>query len=213
MYNYSNINNSILAINNENISINNISISNSGMNFELVIGDERKNIVTSLIGIHFIEDILLAVTLAYNLGMSIQDIARGIMLVEAIPHRFEVSINDGVTIIDDSYNANIVGAKHAIDTLSCFEGRKIVATQGIVEGGKSEKALNVELGKYMAQKIDIVVLIGSRGKYINNGLLSGNFNKQSIISVRTLADAERIFSALLKPHDNLLIMNDLPDNY
>ena len=44
-----------------------------------------------------------------------------------------------VTVIDDSYNVNPVGASVALESLRLFEGaRKIVYTSGMVELGEKE---------------------------------------------------------------------------
>ena len=46
---------------------------------------------------------------------------------------------DGYKIIDDSFNANEVGFKNAIDILSFMKEEKIVITPGIIEQGKNSE--------------------------------------------------------------------------
>ena len=212
MYNYTSSTNKILTHNNE-YNVADIVMDESGTTFDLCIHGDSLRCHTCLYGKHNIDNILMASTLAYNLGMTIDEIASGIGDIRAIPHRFEVTSVGDMVVIDDSYNANIRGIEAGLDALKCFDGRKIVATQGIVEGGRDEKSLNINVGSLIANVADIAILIGRERRYIESGLEGTDFNMNNVFSVRTLDEAERIFSALLRRGDVLYITNDLPDNY
>jgi UDP-N-acetylmuramoyl-tripeptide--D-alanyl-D-alanine ligase len=94
-----------------------------------------------------------------------------------------------------------------------FSGRKIVATQGIVEMGAEQSRVNFELGESIAKCADIAILIGVNREDIRLGMLSGNFCDKNIYLVEHLDNAKELFSAMLKKGDVLLLQNDLPDNY
>ena len=129
-------------------------------------------------------------------------------------HRLQtIELPSGITIIDDSYNSNESGAKLALQTLNMFSGRKIVATQGIVEMGAEQSRVNFELGESIAKCADIAILIGINREDIRLGMLSGNFCDKNIYLVEHLDNAKELFSAMLKKGDVLLLQNDLPDNY
>ncbi|MEG1608837.1 MAG: UDP-N-acetylmuramoyl-tripeptide--D-alanyl-D-alanine ligase, partial [Clostridia bacterium] len=130
----------------------------NGSKFDLIVDGEKLQCNTVLLGIHNIQNILMAVVVAKKLGLSNTEIKLAIENIKKIPHRLELQkASNGITIIDDSYNSNVVGAKIGIDCLKMFGGRKIVATQGLVELGENEANLNKELGAYMANVADIVV--------------------------------------------------------
>ena len=136
------------------------------------------------------------------------------MLFRSIEHRLQtIELPSGITIIDDSYNSNESGAKLALQTLNMFIGRKIVATQGIVEMGAEQSRVNFELGESIAKCADIAILIGVNREDIRLGMLSGNFCDKNIYLVEHLDNAKELFSAMLKKGDVLLLQNDLPDNY
>ena len=114
-----------------------------------------------MIGKHNLNNILLCVALATELGLNIVQISKGINMLTPIEHRLQtIELPSGITIIDDSYNSNEEGAKLALETLKLFKGRKIVATQGLVEMGAGQEKANFELGESIASVADIAILIG-----------------------------------------------------
>ncbi|MDE7191206.1 MAG: UDP-N-acetylmuramoyl-tripeptide--D-alanyl-D-alanine ligase [Clostridia bacterium] len=185
-----------------------------GLKFVLHIGEERSNCSCKLIGRHNIENILLCVQLCVDLGLNIVQIAEGISQVSPVEHRLQtIELPTGITIIDDSYNSNEEGAKLAIETLNMFKGRKIVATQGIVEMGSEQQRVNFGLGESIAKVADIAILIGVNREDIRLGMISENFCDKNIYLVEHLDNAKELFSAILTRGDVLLLQNDLPDNY
>ncbi|MDE6276375.1 MAG: UDP-N-acetylmuramoyl-tripeptide--D-alanyl-D-alanine ligase [Clostridia bacterium] len=198
----------------QNIFVSDVECDSGGLKFILHIGDEQKACASKLIGRHNLQNILLCVTLAVELGLNIVQIADGIAQITPIEHRLQtIELPTGITIIDDSYNSNEEGAKIAIETLAMFKGRKIVATQGIVEMGDRQQKVNFELGESIAKVADLAIIIGINREDIRLGMLSGNFCDKNIYLVEHLDNAKELFSAMLRKGDVLLLQNDLPDNY
>jgi len=199
---------------NNEIRYGGVQLSENGSCFVLHLDDGDLVIKTSLLGKHNIANLALAAAAAYKLGAKREDIESAIAEIEAVPHRLSKIYSGGITIIDDSFNSNSVGARCALDVLSLFGGRKIVVTPGLVELGKDEEEENFNLGKDMAAKCDIAILIGfKRSKPIKEGLISGGFEPSNIYIYDTLFDAQKNFQSLFKAGDTVLILNDLPDNY
>lgn len=196
------------------ISADNIECDSAGLKFTLKIGKDKKDCVCKLIGKHNLNNILLCVAVAVKLGLNIVQIAKGIANLTPIEHRLQtIELASGITIIDDSYNSNEEGAKLALEALKLFKGRKIVATQGLVEMGSGQEKSNFELGECIARVADIAILIGINKENIRLGMLSEGYCDKNIYLVTHLDDAKDIFSAMLKKGDVLLLQNDLPDNY
>lgn len=196
------------------ISISDAECVNDGLKFRLNIGKDSAVCESKLIGRHNLTNILMSVQMAVSLGLNIVQIAKGISQIAPIEHRLQtIKLPTGITIIDDSYNSNESGAKIAIETLAMFKGRKIVATQGIVEMGAEQERVNFELGESIAKVADVAILIGINKENIRLGMLSGNFCDRNIYLVEHLDNAKELFGAMLKSGDVLLLQNDLPDNY
>lgn len=200
---------------NLDLYIKDISLSDRGCTFTLCTKNDSIECTTKLLGEHNALNILGCAAIAYELGLSLEEISRGIAKIEAIPHRLELMINpNGSTILDDSFNSNPNGTKVALKVLSKFNGSKIIVTPGMVELGNEEYELNKEFGKNIAKVADIAILVGkNRTKAIQEGLHESQFNESNIHVVGTLNDATQVLGKVIKPGDVVLFENDLPDNY
>lgn len=184
-----------------------------GTSFDLVLGGERAHVETPLLGRHAAEDLALAAALAYELGMSVSEIAARIPALGPVPHRLERMDRRGLVILDDSYNSNVAGAKDAVDTLKLFGGRKCAVTPGLVELGELEEAENERLGARLAG-LDLVILVGeTRVLAVRRGYLQAGGKEEALRVVPTLEKAQKILGEELAAGDAVLFLNDLPDKY
>ena len=193
-----------------------IKADDEGLKFTMKLRDEEVNCKTKILGEHNIENILVASSVAYDLGVPAKKIAQAISKLEPASHRLELSkAENGVTIIDDSFNANIIGTKNALKTLSYFENkRKVIVTPGLVELGDMEAEVNEQFGKDIAKVCDLVIIVNKNNRdAIKSGLISQNYPQENIYAVDTLAEATNLFSSVLRRGDVVLLENDLPDNY
>ncbi len=182
--------------------------------FTLVLGGKEIFVRTKLLGVHNAENISLAARLAYELGVSAEEIADGIKELMPVPHRLQLLENGGRYILDDAYNANEKGAKEAIAALSRFDGKKWLITPGIVECGVLEEAVNERLGEEIAKaEVDRVILVGETlVGAVKNGYLKAGGDAEKLTVVKTLALAQEELTGL-NAGDCVLFLNDLPDAY
>lgn len=184
--------------------------------FTLRLGEEKIEVCTKLLGNAAAENIALAATLAYEaLGLSAEEIARGIAKVQPVPHRLQLLENGGVYILDDGYNCNPRGAKEAVAALARFTGRKCIVTPGIVECGVLEERLNGELGKEIAEAdLTKVILVGDTlVGAVKTGYINAGGDGERLTVVKTLAQAQEVLAEWLAAGDCVLFLNDLPDVY
>lgn len=81
---------------------------------------------------------------------------------------------NGVTVIDDCYNANPMSMKASLEVLSHATGRKVAILGNMFELGAKELELHREVGETAGQlKIDLVITIGELAKEIHKGALAG----------------------------------------
>ena len=170
---------------------------------------------TRLLGEHSIANLLLCCTAARVLGMTLSEIAQGVARCQPVEHRLElISGGAGVSIIDDAFNANPVGAQAALRVLKNFPGRRIVITPGMVELGGEEAAFNRSFGEQMADSVDVAILVGKKHTQpIVDGLLAKGFPQEKIHVVSSLDESTRVLHAMMRSGDVVLYENDLPDNY
>lgn len=192
------------------IYANDINIKNFLTEFNLHVFNKTYKVKTSLLGAHNVLNIVLCTALSLRLGVKIRKIVSAIRSLKFTPHRLEL-IKSRINIFDDSYNCSLDSAKASIDVLSKMKNKKMVVTPGIIEGGKTEYDLNFQLGK-MLHIFDFVIIIGEHNKRaITDGLKSIK-KTSNIFYCRDLKGAKKYFS-MLNDGENLLLLNDLPDDY
>lgn len=194
-----------------------VEVSERGSTF--TIKDKKGNSIrctTKLLGKHNIYNILAGVCVALAMGLNFQEIKRGIEKIKPIPHRLNIiNPGTGITIIDDAFNSNPMGAKAALEVLSQFQGgRKIIVTPGMVELGTMEEDANREFGMNIGKVCDFVILVGEKRTIpIYEGLMEVGYNKDNIFVVNSLDEATKVIQKIAAPKDVILFENDLPDNY
>lgn len=196
---------------NDSLVAKNITVGCSGSAFTLVFPDKTEaECSTALLGKHNISNILVAAAAAYKLGLSIEQIVRGIGKIKPIEHRLQIVKQKPITIIDDAFNSSPNGASAALDVLKSFLGRRIIITPGFVELGDKLDYYHFELGKKIAECADIAILVGKkRTEKIVEGI--GDF--KNIYVVSSLFEATDLLGKLAQAGDVVLFENDLPDNF
>ncbi|NLC88257.1 MAG: UDP-N-acetylmuramoyl-tripeptide--D-alanyl-D-alanine ligase [Clostridiaceae bacterium] len=195
----------------------NMKITEDGAVFDVHTTDEEiTEIKTKLLGEHNIVNIVAAISVAKELGLSKEQIKTGIRFLKPIPHRLELKRNpNGLTIIDDAYNSNIQGAQKALETLKLFnEKNRILVTPGIVDLGEYAEEYNTKLGEKAAECSDFVILVGEKqAKPIYTGLKNKNYPENKIFIAKDLQEAIKKWGEFPIKETVILLENDLPDNY
>ena len=194
-------------------AVKDVASGENGTSFTLVTGEGEVRIETKLLGRHTAKNIALAAALALRLGVSGEQIAAACRDLDYVPHRLQVIKNGAVTVLDDSYNANPVGAADAVEGLKSFSGWKIVVTPGLVELGILQSEENEEFGKILVG-LDEVVLVGDTlVGAVKSGYLSGGGDEEKVHVYPTLQAAQAALPSLIGAGGTVLFLNDLPDIY
>lgn len=111
----------------------------SGSSFDLTIdglGTKRTSI--SIVGRHMISNALLAAGAGYVLGLSLDEISAGLTNAKLTSGRLRRYLSHGLTVIDDTYNANPESVIAALETLASLpgSGRRIAALGMMAELGE-----------------------------------------------------------------------------
>jgi UDP-N-acetylmuramoyl-tripeptide--D-alanyl-D-alanine ligase len=100
-----------------------------------VCGDETQ-IQLKVPGRHNIANAVAASAAAKALDIPLLDITRGLNAFAGVSGRMTIKQGiKGIRLIDDTYNANLSSVKAAIDSLSCFEGKRVVVLGELSEVG------------------------------------------------------------------------------
>ncbi len=104
----------------------------------------------------------LAVAAGAELGITMEEAARGLAKTQLTDKRLTVRGKNGIKIIDDTYNASPDSMKAAIDVLVKTRGIRSVAVLGdMFELGEDSKKQHEMVGRYAADRnVELLVAIG-----------------------------------------------------
>lgn len=176
----------------------------------------EQRIAIPLLGQHNILNVSAAIAVVHLLGLPVDEAARDALRLEPTPHRLQlIPSPGGMTIIDDSYNANPVGVHNGLEVLRQMRGRnKILVTPGLVELGAVEEAENRRFGEHAAVVCDHVILVGARQTQpIAEGLRASGLPIERTHVVESLDEVTATLARIAGPGDVALFANDLPDTY
>ncbi|MFZ4542451.1 MAG: Mur ligase family protein [Saprospiraceae bacterium] len=202
---------------NADYSARNIQYTPGGMTFEFLHkGNLLFPLETKLLGDHNVSNIIAACAVASELGVEPGKIAFAVRNLQAVQHRLEVKkFSNGLTIIDDAFNSNPMGAAMAVDVLGKISGnKKIIVTPGMIELGELEFEANKTFGKQIAAVCDFTILVGPKQTApIQEGLREASYPENKLFIAKNLTEAIAKVNEIATSGDVVLYENDLPDTY
>lgn len=153
-------------------------------------------------------------TIAQQMKIPLPTIKKRLATFKAPSHRLQIQKIGSLTILDDSYNANPLGARRALKKLATFKNhQKIIVTPGMIELGNMQFKLNYQLGKEAAQKADILVIVGQENRRaLKRGAQSAPKSPR-LLYLKNGEDWQKKINPYLRPPTAILLENDLPDHY
>lgn len=138
-----------------------------------------------LTGEHQVGNTLAVAAAARELGLTGDALAQALSELRPVSaRRMDVQDRpDGVTVIDDSYNANPDSTAAALRTLvSVGQGRRTVAVLGyLAELGGHERAGHEQVGALAAELgVDLVVVVGEAARPIHHGAVAREWEGESV---------------------------------
>lgn len=193
-----------------------IQVSRQGTGFTFYTPDgESCRYQMRLIGAHNVINVVGALAVAHELGMTLEELRVPVRRIQPVEHRMQMRENGLATIIDDAYNSNPVGSKAAVETLKLFDGVRILVTPGMIELGDRQEKFNYKFGTYAADCCDYILTVGHANREaIRKGALDAGFPEKKLLSFTLLEEAMK-FAYQIKDrgHKYILLENDLPDQY
>ncbi|EGT3598740.1 UDP-N-acetylmuramoyl-tripeptide--D-alanyl-D-alanine ligase [Clostridium perfringens] len=169
------------------IGAKNIALEELSSKFTVYDGEKEEEFSLDMPGEHNISNLMLGIAIAKELGVSFEEMKRGLKNIEATSMRLELIKKDGFSILNDCYNSSPVAVKSAIDVMKNIEGKRRIAVLGTMRelGHKSEEA-HEEIGKYAKENgIEKVLCFGDFSENIKEGYGEGCTvykNKEELIN-------------------------------
>ena len=148
-----------------------ILIGSVATEFTLTYRGEDFDFEIPMLGRHNVSNALGAIAVGLTLGLSVEEIQRGISSLTTTKMRFEVIRRDGLTIVNDAYNASPASMRVAIKTTSeVYDGRLIAVLGDMLELGEIAERVHREIGAELVEnKFDTLITLGELGKFIAAG--------------------------------------------
>lgn len=170
----------------ENDLENKSSVNNVSIGKENTIDNDVNNefsVDVPVGGLHFIYNSLCAITVANLLNLNQSEIKCGIKNFVPTKNRMDITkLKNGVTIINDSYNASFDSMQMLLNYLSNFTAKRRIAVLGdMLELGEFSKELHEKVGKEVAKNnVDILIVSGENSKYIAEKAIKDGMNKENV---------------------------------
>ena len=156
----------------------------------IILTIDAEEIKTNSINLSFAKNVIACSTIASELGLSWEAIKDRILTSQPPKGRCEIKTNGQITVIDDTYNANVDSTIAAIDYLKAFSGngKRIFVFGDMLELGASSEDQHRIIGKKcQKEELSVVFTIGNETivahEEINNSILHKHFEqKESLLS-------------------------------
>lgn len=142
-------------------------------------------------GEHNVYNALAGTAVGLALGLTLEEIAGGIESVQTIAGRSNTIRTNGMTVIDDCYNANPMSMQASLEVLAHTRGRRIAVLGDMGELGEEERALHRGVGEAAAASgIDALFAVGVLAREYVDAAAAGG------LEVHYFETVERLLPAL-----------------
>ncbi|MDI6799319.1 MAG: UDP-N-acetylmuramoyl-tripeptide--D-alanyl-D-alanine ligase [Actinomycetota bacterium] len=151
---------------------------------------------------------LAAAGVALWLGLSLDEVKEGLETSSISSMRMElIGSENGITVINDAYNANPDSMISALESLADFptKGCKIAVLGDMAELGEIAEKSHLEVGRSVKEKgIDILIAVGDMAALIARGALEAGMDEKAVFYSKEIPDAKKIIEDELEQGDVVL---------
>ncbi len=196
--------------NDSDVKANEVFITENGSRFMLDFkGNGHVAVTLNIPGAFNIYNALAASAACYSLGITLDEIKTSLESYRGLPMRFEVMKEKGITVINDTYNANPSSMHEAMIELTRIKGkgRLVIVLGDMLEMGTFSEEAHRSIGRMAADiGVNVFIAVGRMMKLAAEE--SRNFKSDSEISIYTFTDAEEVkqnISGILRHGDTVLV--------
>lgn len=175
-----------------------------GLTFTAVVNGKDYRVVVNNAGRHNVYNALAAICVGRELGISAEQAIKGIYECEYTAMRMTITQENGMTVINDCYNASPDSIRAALGVLKASKNKRKVAVLGdVLEMGDFAPKAHYELGKDVLKSADILITAGENAKYIAKGAKDNGM--EEVHSFNTTDEARVFCKKILQDGDAVLI--------
>ncbi|MBK7643634.1 MAG: UDP-N-acetylmuramoyl-tripeptide--D-alanyl-D-alanine ligase [Planctomycetes bacterium] len=169
---------------------------------------EGRALTSPLLGLHNVQNVLAALCACEGLGIAFEEVLPALARLKPAQRRMERHELGGLTLIDDSYNANPESASASVRVLSGLSGhrRRVLVLGDMLELGERAGELHKALGELVAKSgIETLVLVGELSRATAAGALEAGFPAAELHHLEDTDEAIRRIGGLVGEGDVVLV--------
>jgi UDP-N-acetylmuramoyl-tripeptide--D-alanyl-D-alanine ligase len=160
------------------------------------------------LGAHMVQNLLAALAAIHGLGHSINAVLPNIARLRGAQGRMQMHRMGGLTLVDDSYNANPLSASAGVCQLAGMVGhrRRVLVVGDMLELGERTEFSHRALGRQVAQAgIDLLVAVGEHASLVLSGASEHGMQGQRLLSCKDAEECMRELPGLLGAGDLVFV--------
>ena len=161
---------------------------------------------STLTGRHSVSNILAAIAVARAMGIGPELLTDAVRTLSVGKMRGERSERNGVTVINDSYNANPEAMRSMLELLRATPARRRIAVLGeMLELGREAGTLHRGIGQFAAgQGIDALYGIRGAARFMVNGAIEAGMSDSAAFFFESAEEAGEHLRGYVRPGDAVL---------
>ena len=178
-----------------------------GIDFNIKLDGNEYTVHVPAPGVHNVYNALAALAAGRELQIPAELLIDGIARYSPGKMRLNIIKSDGLTIINDAYNASPQSVKAAIDVLKEIEAERRIAVLGdMLELGEWSMSAHRETGAYVAgSNTDLIITVGQAAAYIAEGALETGFPGSGTVVLSNNDEAIRYLKDIIRKGDAILV--------
>lgn len=157
-------------------------------------------------GRHICADALLAFAAARGVGVSSAQCVEGLKTLDIPGNRWRKVVRNGVTYIDDTFNANAASMKAVLSLVKSMPGRVIAVLGDMLELGGHTEELHREVGRFAAHSLlDEFVVFGPCSVSYMADEYDKELPRHKALRANSLQDVRQLLGKIVEPGDTVVL--------
>ncbi|MFA7249877.1 MAG: UDP-N-acetylmuramoyl-tripeptide--D-alanyl-D-alanine ligase [Dehalococcoidia bacterium] len=174
-----------------------------GFEFTLAAQGRSRRVRVPLPGRHLLSNVLAAAATALADGLTFDEVTAAIEALD-VPLRLTViEMPGGITVLDDTYNAQPASTLAALDLLEEMAGRHVALLGDMRELGEVSRMEHERIGRRAAEVVALLVTIGDEARAL--GAAARAAGLAQAVHVGSREEAVATLRAHLRPGDVVLV--------
>jgi len=168
----------------------------------------RRYVRMPFAGAHNVYNALAAAAIASQFGAEISEIKEGLAAARLPSMRYEITSLEGLTVINDAYNANPVSTMTALSSFCemSVPGKRIFVCGDMLELGKHAREAHEQVGFFISsQPIDYVIAFGKLAPAVVKAAFGDGLRGKRWACCRSVEEVVSVLMDVASPGDAVLI--------